>query len=50
MQELGTRTLQAEGKAGAKSLINWKKFGMLLEGKKKRVGHSDDEGQGKSGM
>lgn len=36
MQELGISTLQAEGKAGAKSLINWKKFGMLLEEKKKK--------------
>jgi len=33
MQKLGAQALQAEGTAGAKALIKWKKFGMLEEGK-----------------
>ena len=33
MPKLGAQALQAEGTAGAKALVNWKKFGMLEEGK-----------------
>lgn len=37
------------GNNRCKDLTNWKKFGMLVKEKKKKLGNSDPGGQGESG-
>lgn len=49
MQKLGAQALQPEGTAGAKALVNRKKFGMLEEGKIDECSdHSGQEERGRS--